>query len=166
MAAEYGEVLEPVNYIRGVAISGRLRLHRLDPATPDPAPSIAEVVGRLLSPESLAELARADGSVHAGFVWADELTEATGDRRYIDALLRIADRYLQTGADGLPVPIDADDRVEEIFFAAALLGRTYYASRNPPLHRHPDQSARPKARSTRQRALVALQGLALLLGQG
>jgi rhamnogalacturonyl hydrolase YesR len=85
LAAEYGDVLEPVNYIRGVSMSGRLRLQQLSPDRQDPAPAMVELVEPLLEPGSLAEIAQADGSVHAGFVWADELSDATGDRRYIDA---------------------------------------------------------------------------------
>ena len=131
LAAEYGDVLEPVNYIRGVSMSGRLRLQQLAPDRQDPAPAMVELVEPLLEPGSLAEIAQADGSVHAGFVWADELSDATGDRRYIDAQLQIAARYLDTGPDGLPAPIDPDDRVEEIFFASAVLGRAYRATSDP-----------------------------------
>lgn len=131
VAAEYGDVLEPVNYIRGVAMSGRLRLQRLAPDRPDPAPAMADLVEPLLEPGSLAQIAQADGSVHAGFVWADELSDATGDPRYIQALLQIAARYLEPGPDGLPAPIDPDDRVEEVFFASAVLGRAYRATEDP-----------------------------------
>ena len=124
-------MLEPVNYIRGVAMSGRLRLQQLAPDRPDPAPEMADLVEPLLAPGSLAQIAQADGSVHAGFVWANELSDATGDRRYIDALLQIAARYLEPGPDSLPAPIDPDDRVEEIFFAAAVLGRAYRTTEDP-----------------------------------
>ncbi|HJN92063.1 MAG TPA: hypothetical protein QGF05_04965 [Dehalococcoidia bacterium] len=42
----------------------------------------------------------------------------------------IADRYLDLRPDGRPQPIDPDDRVEEIFFAGALLGRAYAWTRD------------------------------------
>ena len=82
LAAEYGDVLEPANYIRGVAISGRLRLHRLAPDGNDPAAGIAETVALLVTPEALEALRGVDGSVHAGYVWANELSDAAGDDRY------------------------------------------------------------------------------------
>lgn len=131
LAAEYGHELAPVNYIRGVAMSGRLRLHRLAPSGTDPAPSIAKTVDPLITPGGLAETRAADGSVQAGFLWAGELSAATGDPRYADFLVGIADRYLELGPDGRSVAMDPDDRVEEIFFAGALLGRAYDGSHDP-----------------------------------
>ena len=121
LAAEYGDVLEPANYIRGVAISGRLRLHRLAPDGTDPAAAIAETVARSVTPEALAALQGVDGSVHAGYVWANELSDATNDDRYSRFLAQIADYYLYLRSDGLPQPVDADARVE----AAARTGRRW-----------------------------------------
>ena len=123
LAGEYGFELAPVNYLRGVAISGRLRLHRVAPEGEDPAPSIAEAMAPFLSEDSLSGMSAENGAVQTGFVWAEDLSQATGEARYDQALARIADSYLETGGDGLPVPIDPDDRVEEVFFAGALLGR-------------------------------------------
>ena len=125
VAAEYGNVLDPVNYTRGVAMSGRLRLQRLAVELPDPVLAMIGMVEPLLERGSLDSIVRADGSVHAGLVWAEELSDATGDRRYVDALLRVADRYLQPRPPALPAPIDPDNRVEEVFFASAVLGRAY-----------------------------------------
>lgn len=130
-AAEYGYTLEPVNYVRGVAISGRLRLHQLDATEPDPATSIVELVTPFVESESLERLRDADGSVQSAFVWADELAEATGDRQYAATLERIADRYLAQRPDGRPVAVDADFRVEDIFFASTLLGRAFRSSGDP-----------------------------------
>jgi len=128
LAREYGQELEPINYIRGVAMSGRLRLHLLTPSDLDPAPSIVAIVKPLIPPDSLANVRAADGSVHAGFVWAGELSAATDDTRYAKFLIGIADRYLELHPNGRPQAIDPDDRVEEIFFAGAILGRAYEQS--------------------------------------
>lgn len=128
LAAEYGQLFDPVNYICGVAISGRLRFHRLEPDGPDPAPAIAEAVSTSVRPEALARLSTADGSAHAGYVWANELSEATGDDRYSQFLVAIADLYLELRPDGLPRPVDADARVEDIFCASSVLGRAYQSS--------------------------------------
>jgi rhamnogalacturonyl hydrolase YesR len=130
LASEYGQELEPINYIRGVAISGRLRLHGFAPFGADPAASIVEVVDPLITPDSLADVRAADGSVHAGFAWAGELSAATGDSRYAEFLIGIADRYLELHPNGRSQAIDPDDRVEEIFFASAILGRAYEQSRD------------------------------------
>jgi rhamnogalacturonyl hydrolase YesR len=128
LASEYGFALAPVNYVRGVAISGRLRLHQLAPSEDDPAPSIAELVEPFIAAEQVAEFLDADGSVHAGYLWADELRAATGDARYGAALTRLADGYLEPRPDGRPTQVDADFRVEDIFFGATILGRAYALS--------------------------------------
>ncbi|MDA1004363.1 MAG: hypothetical protein O3B31_13630 [Chloroflexi bacterium] len=128
LAREYGHELAAVNYVRGVAIGGRLRLHRLAPDGVDPAPAIAEAVAAHVTPEAFDSLRDADGSVHAGYVWAGELSVATGDGRYAAFLARIADLYLERRADGLPRPVDADARVEDVFCASAVLGHAYAAS--------------------------------------
>ncbi len=128
LASEYGDVLEPVNYVRGVALSGRLRLQRVDAAAPDRVPSVVEVVSPFMSVGDLDALDHADGSVRAGYLWADELTAATGDTRYGSALESIAARYLEPRADGRPTAVDEDFRVEDIFFAGTVLGRAYGSS--------------------------------------
>lgn len=127
LAAEYGHTLEPVNYVRGVAISGRLRLHQLDGGD-DPAPSIVDLVDPFVTPNMLDSLRRLDGSADSAYVWADELTTATGNPRYAAFLEQIAGLYLETQANGLPAAVDADFRVEDIFFASAILGRAYRSS--------------------------------------
>jgi hypothetical protein len=128
LASEYGFVLEPVNYIRGVAISGRLRLRHLSPGEDDPVPSTIDVVAPFIGAEQIEGVLDADGSVHAGYLWADELLAATGNARYGSVLRRIADRYLEPRVDGRPTQVDADFRVEDIFFAATILGRAYALS--------------------------------------
>lgn len=127
LAAEYGDVLEPVNYVRGVAMSGRLRLHALAGGD-DPAPSLASAVAPHVTDEAIGDLAGADGSVLSGYVWASELSEATGDASYAVALRGLADQYLETRDDGLPAAVDPDFRVEDIFFAGAILGRAFASS--------------------------------------
>lgn len=138
LAREYGHVLAPVNYIRGVAISGRLRLHALAPDGADPAPEIAHAVAPYVTPEVLASLREADGSVHAGYVWGSELSAATRDSRYREFLAGVADLYLQRRPDGLPRPIDPDARVEDVFCAGAVLGHAYRATGD---HRYADTLA-------------------------
>jgi len=44
LATVYGHTLEPVVYTQGMAISGRLRLSRLDPTYADPVPSIVRLI--------------------------------------------------------------------------------------------------------------------------
>ncbi len=127
LAAEYGYDLEPVNYVRGVAMSGRLRLHVLAGGD-DPAPSLVDAVAPHVTDEAIESLTGADGSVLSGYVWANELSEATGDTSYATVLQRLADQYLDTRDDGLPAAVDRDFRVEDIFFAGAILGRAFASS--------------------------------------
>src|SRR5438132_388184 len=51
LAAVYGHTLEPVVYTQGMALSGRLRLSRLDPTYEDPVPSIVRLVEPYVSGE-------------------------------------------------------------------------------------------------------------------
>src|SRR5262249_48189511 len=44
LAAVYGHTLAPVVYTQGMALTGRLRLARLDPTYEDPVPSIVRLV--------------------------------------------------------------------------------------------------------------------------
>ena len=127
LAAEYGHTLDPPNYVRGVAISGRLRLHQLAGGD-DPAPVVAQLVDPFVTPDAFEDLRTADGSVHSAYVWAGELTTATNDDRYTRFLEQVADLYLPTQANGLPAAVDADFRVEDVFFASAILGRAYRSS--------------------------------------
>ena len=121
----YGNQLEPVNYVRGVAISGKLRLSKLIPKSNIQLSSITKIVDPLMNEDYLAKIIRSDGSVHAGFVWAEDLTEISGDTKYIKFLKNIADSYLQFNSEGKPLQIDLDDIFEDIFYSAALLGRAY-----------------------------------------
>ena len=119
-AREYGNTVLPVNYVRGVPISGRLRLAKL---LEDDATVISEIeylVNSIVNQFDIGSIRFLDGSVHSGYLWAHDLTELTGEAKYMDLLVRVADLYL---AD--ENPIDADNRVEDIFFVGALLGRAY-----------------------------------------
>jgi rhamnogalacturonyl hydrolase YesR len=108
-----------------VAISGRLRLRRLDAAGPDPVPEIVGLVEHLVSRKQPVFGEKAGLADFAGLVWADELAEATGDDRYKRLLLEVADRFGHAESSAPPRPCDPDLRVEDMFFAAAILGRAY-----------------------------------------
>eukprot|EP01052_Picozoa_sp_SAG31_P000149 SAG31_NODE_5_length_43735_cov_42.922266_5_plen_114_part_00 len=72
----------------------------------------------------------AAGPTLAGLLWCDELTAATGDPRYLKALLVAADLYIArpvesargSSAAACPYPADEDFRTEDMFFHSALLG--------------------------------------------
>ena len=164
LANEYGHILEPTNYVRGVAMSGRLRLHALDDGYPDPSADLAAIVDPLLTDESFHTLSTSDGSKHAGFVWADELSETTGDPRYADFLLRFANLYLTARPDGFPEPVDPDYRVEDLFFVGAIIGRAVAVTGDRQIRRCNGLGLSESPRPTRHRSLLALQRLSLLLG--
>ncbi|MCH8222877.1 MAG: glycoside hydrolase family 88 protein [Chloroflexi bacterium] len=125
LAGEYGAVLEPINYVRGVAMSGRLRLAGIDPEYRSPAADLRAAVDGLITDETFALMEQSDGSVHAGLVWCAELSDAPGGERYGEFLVRVADLYLASRDDGFPVPVDPDYRVEDVFFVGAVLGRAF-----------------------------------------
>jgi rhamnogalacturonyl hydrolase YesR len=124
LAAEYGHTLDPVVYTLGVAISGRLRLARLVDTLEETSADITRMIEPLVSARSGIVADGAGGATQAGLVWCDELSEATGDTRYANALIGAADKYRGDGGEP-PAPCDPDYRTEDMFFASALLGRAY-----------------------------------------
>ena len=127
LARAYGHTFEPVVYTQGVPISGRLRLAQLDPDSVNPAHEIAELL------EPFVETASGDGgfgeglaaSALASVVWGHELTRASGDERYSRLIIDAANRFRRAGVGEAPPPSDPDFRTEDMFMAAALLGRAH-----------------------------------------
>ena len=125
LAGVYGYALDPVNYTQGVAISGRLRLAQLEPSGESPVEGIV----RLLEPYVSGAIPmfgdRPSGANLAGLLWGQELAEATGDRRYSDLIVQVADRYQAVPRGTAPPPCDPDFRTEDMFMAGAMLGRAF-----------------------------------------
>src|SRR5262249_15028680 len=128
LATVYGHTLAPVVYTQGMAISGRLRLARLDPTYDDPVPSIVRLVEPYVSGEVRMFDASASAAALAGLIWSMQLAEVTRDRRYADLVISVAERY-RPGADGgAPPPSDPDYRTEDMFMNGAMLGRAFWLS--------------------------------------
>ena len=125
LASQYGYSLDPVVYTQGVAISGRLRVTELTGSLAETAADIAATMEPLIKANSEIVAAGAGGPALAGLVWCDELSQATGDARYADALIATANRFRDVSNDQPPAPCDPDYRTEDMFFAAAILGRAY-----------------------------------------
>ena len=125
LAGVYGYALDPVNYTQGVAISGRLRLARLEPSGGSPVEGIV----RLLEPYVSGAIPmfgnRPSGANLAGLLWGQELAEATGDHRCSDLIVQVADRYQAVPRGTAPPPCDPDFRTEDMFMAGAMLGRAF-----------------------------------------
>lgn len=121
----YGDTLDPVIYTQGVAMSGRLRYGALHDSIEQYAEGIATVVQPYLAGDRPWFRGSDGGANYAGIVWCDEMYEATGDSRYRDLLLSIADRFRGNETGHPPPPCDPDYRTEDMFFAGAILGRAY-----------------------------------------
>ena len=121
----YGHSLEPINYTQGVAISGRLRLARLDTNIPAPASDIATMLKASGIGEGKPFGESLEGYNLAGLIWGPELAEATGDRRWADLLVQAADQYKSAGPGNAPPPADPDFRTEDMFMCGAVLGRAF-----------------------------------------
>jgi len=128
LAAVYGHTLAPLVYTQGMAISGRLRLARMDPAFEDPVPSIVRLVEPYVSGEARRFDAPAATSALAGLIWGMQLAEVTRDRRYADLVVRVAERYRPSADGGAPPPSDPDFRTEDMFMNGAMLGRAFRLS--------------------------------------
>jgi len=125
MASQYGYSLDPVVYTQGVAISGRLRVAELTGSVENTSADVVAAMEPLLQAQDGIVADGAGGSALAGLVWCDELSRATGDARYSDGLIATADRFRDVSGDLPPAPCDPDYRTEDMFFAAAILGRAF-----------------------------------------
>ena len=125
LAGEYGHALDTLVYTQGVAISGRLRLAQLVGSVEETSADIVRLVEPLVSADGGVAHAGAGGATLAGLVWCDELSESTGDSKYADVLVRVADRFRVAEGDQTPAPCDDDYRTEDMFFVATILGRAY-----------------------------------------
>ena len=122
LASAYGHTFEPIVYTQGVPISGRLRLHQLEPKGEDPTQDITQLLESFTAgglPQKLAP------SALASVVWADELADATGDARYNSLIITAANRFESRGHGSAPEPCDPDFRTEDMFMSGAILGRAF-----------------------------------------
>ena len=127
LATAYGHTFDPVVYTQGVPISGRLRLHQLEPGGDDPTPEVTSLLQQFAiggMPEDLAP------SALASVVWADELADATGEARYNELVIQAADRFESRGQGSAPKPCDPDFRTEDMFMSGAILGRAFKLTGN------------------------------------
>ena len=127
LATAYGHTFDPVVYTQGVPISGRLRLHGLEPTEDDPVPDVKSLLEQFTTggvPEDLAP------SALASVVWADELADVTGEARYNELVVQAADRFESRGQGSAPKPCDPDFRTEDMFMSGAILGRAFKLTGN------------------------------------
>ena len=127
LATAYGHTFDPVVYTQGVPISGRLRLHQLEPSSDNPAPDIATMLeGFAMAgvPEDLAP------SGLASVVWGDELAYSTGEARYNELVIQAAERFESRGQGVAPRPCDPAFRTEDMFMSGAILGRAFNITGN------------------------------------
>ena len=106
-------------------MSGRLRYGALNDSVEQYASGVATVVQPYLAGERPWFGESDGGANYAGIIWCDEMYDATGDSRYRDLLLSIADRFRGNESGQPPPPCDPDYRTEDMFFAGAILGRAY-----------------------------------------
>ena len=125
LVERYGDTLDPVIYTQGVSISGRLRYGELTGEAETYAQGVASLVEPYAS-GSKPWFGESDGGAnHAGLVWCEEMFEITGEERYRDLLVEIANQYRGNDLGVPPPPCDPDYRTEDFFFSGALMGRAY-----------------------------------------
>jgi rhamnogalacturonyl hydrolase YesR len=123
LASPYGHRLDPIIYTQGVAMSGRLRLAELDDEVESPAQEFVSLVSPYMAHDFFAYVT--DAGALGALVWADELTDATGDPRYA-ALLVEAGNVYRRASEGKTAPIlRADYIVEDMLHIGSVLGRAF-----------------------------------------
>ena len=130
LAGVYGHTLDPVVYTQGMAIEGRLRLKRLDATVSDSLPEVVQLVEPYVSGAKVMFDEQAATPTLAGITWALDLVEMTGDQRYANLLIDVAERYRPGIHGGAPPPSDPDFRTEDLCMNGALLGRAFYLTGN------------------------------------
>ena len=128
LAGRYGHKLDPVVYTQGVGISGRIQLAALTGNARSVTRDLASATEPFLSRTANPLEGEPGGSTLAGLVWAYDLSRATGDRRASDLLMAAAGRFQPRGEGQALAATDPDFRVEDMFMAAAVLGRAYRLS--------------------------------------
>jgi rhamnogalacturonyl hydrolase YesR len=125
LAAKYGHKLDPVIYTQGVAIDARLSLAALDGTEAQTAREVVPVVERWADGSRQPFADQAAGAELSGVTWAADLARITGDPRYRALLTAAVGRFRDRGPGLAPAPCDPDYRVEDYYFAGAVLGRAY-----------------------------------------
>ncbi|MBM3942925.1 MAG: hypothetical protein FJ316_08395 [SAR202 cluster bacterium] len=120
LSSVYGHKLDPVTYTQGVSVSGRLRLAKLDPQDRATVPDVVKLVEPYASGAREVFTGRVAPGSFNGLAWAQELTQATGDRRYADMLVSAANRYQAGASGGAPPPSDPDFRTEDMFMNGSI----------------------------------------------
>ena len=115
-------------YTQGVGISGRIQLAALAGNARSVTRDLASVTEPFLSGMANPLEGEPGGSTLAGLVWAYDLSRATGDSRASDLLMAAAGRFQPRGEGRALAATDPDFRVEDMFMAAAVLGRAYRLS--------------------------------------
>ena len=127
----YGYKLdEPINYVQGVSISGRLRLHDISEITLNPSEQIASFVNFLTTDEGF-ERNNKSGPNLAAICWAPELAEATGENIWNELLLNAANTYETVDRGISPSPCHPDFGCEDMFFISAVCGRAFELTKDP-----------------------------------
>jgi len=131
LSLHYGKDLYPCIYTNGVAVSGQIRLASLENLNENTlntiinqAPSFTE---KYLSTKFTSQISAPE---IAGVLWADELSEYTGDHRYQDLILKAANMFHKRTENLPPFPLTKTFIVEDFFFSATILGRAFKISKN------------------------------------
>jgi rhamnogalacturonyl hydrolase YesR len=97
----YGFELNPVAYIPALAIVGRMRQEQIDgAAASQPSATVLKAVEPYVTGKKKTYDAKGNGSTVAGHLLFGELAEATGDTRYTDLVVDVANLAFNT--DGKP----------------------------------------------------------------
>ncbi len=123
LAGAYGYTLDPVVYTQGVAISGRLLCAERGLVDGDTIAEVQRLVEPLVADADSYFATNPDGASLAGLIWAYDLARLTADSRYAGLAIAAAERFEPSDRGLPPTPADADFRVEDMYFASAVLGR-------------------------------------------
>ena len=126
----YGYKLDqPINYVQGVSISGRLRLKKIDQNYPDPVEDISNLVN-FLNKDSDFQNNNSSGPNIAAMCWAEDLYEASKNTTWKDLLLKAANTYENVSKGISPTPCHSEFGCEDMFFIAAMMGRAFKVTKD------------------------------------
>ena len=125
LARTNGRTLEPLVYMQGVAISGRLRLALLDPERAASVDDVASLVEPIVADLDRVFGVDPEAPELAAIVWAEEMEALTDDYRHGDALVEAGTYFITMGEGNAPKPLNPNFIVEDFFFSSAMLGRVF-----------------------------------------
>jgi len=118
LAKHYGRTLQPVEYLQGTAVLGRLRLARLL-GDAEMEADVVKIASQWLGKQTIDE--RSSGSVFAGHLVFAELARTGGDPRFVELVKQVGDRGFDADGKLVEVMPGHSEMSDAVFMSTPML---------------------------------------------